>query len=298
VWHQHHEPREPPNLANRIVESCPRKGSLAGHGCATDVSPSCRWSPPTAAGSPGIVLVMGMPEALREVWNRAIDVQPAPSTAVVAGTGVVALVLVATPIAWRYTRHLVTIAHEGSHGVAALASGRRLSGIRLHSDTSGLTLSRGRTSGPGMMATAAAGYIGPAFLGLGAAYLLRAGHAVGLLWLALVLLTLLLVQIRNWFGLYSVLIAAAGVFAVSWWGNAHLQSAVAYAGTWFLLLSAPRPVLELQAMRRRGRARDSDADILARLTRIPGLVWVAVFLLITLVTLAAGASWLLDPRAA
>ncbi|MDT4962481.1 MAG: hypothetical protein QOF87_2128, partial [Pseudonocardiales bacterium] len=32
--------------------------------------------------------------------------------------------------------------------------------------------------------------------------------------------------------------------------------------------------------------------------RIPGLVWVAVFLLITLVTLAAGASWLLDPRAA
>jgi hypothetical protein len=57
-------------------------------------------------------------------------------------------------------------------------------------------------------------------------------------------------------------------------------------------------VLELQAMRRRGQARDSDADILARLTRIPGLVWVAMFLLITLVTLAAGASWLLDPRAA
>lgn len=236
---------------------------------------------------------MTVADVLSEVWDRAVDVQPAPSAAVVAGTGLVALVLVVAPFAWHYTRHLVTIAHEGSHGLAALVSGRRLSGIRLHSDTSGLTLSRGRTSGPGMMATAAAGYLGPAFLGLGAAYLLRTGHAVGLLWVALVLLTLLLVQIRNWFGLYSVLIAAIGVFGVSWWGNAHVQSAVAYAGTWFLLLSAPRPVVELQAMRRRGRARDSDADILARLTRIPGLVWVALFLLVTLVTLAAGASWLL-----
>jgi hypothetical protein len=112
--------------------------------------------------------------------------------------------------------------------------------------------------------------------------------------LALVLLTLLLVQIRNWFGLYSVLVAAVGVFAVSWWGSSHVQSAAAYVATWFLLLSAPRPVLELQAMRRRGRARDSDADILARLTRIPGLVWVTMFLFVSLVSLAAGASWLLD----
>lgn len=240
------------------------------------------------------MLVVRFPDVLTEVWGRAVDVQPTPSTTVVVGTGLVAFVLVAAPASWRYTRHLVTIAHEGAHGVAALLSGRRLSGIRLHSDTSGLTLSRGRTSGPGMMATAAAGYIGPALLGIGAAYLLHAGHAVGLLWLALVLLALLLMQIRNWFGLYSVLVAGIGVFAVSWWGNSDVQSAVAFAGTWFLLLAAPRPVFELQAMRRRGRARDSDADVLARLTRIPGLLWVAIFLLITLATLAAGASWLLD----
>ena len=37
----------------------------------------------------------------------------------------------------------VTIAHEGGHAVAALLTGRRLRGIRLHSDTSGLTLSAG-----------------------------------------------------------------------------------------------------------------------------------------------------------
>ncbi|MEP7177602.1 MAG: M50 family metallopeptidase [Pseudonocardiales bacterium] len=236
-------------------------------------------------------------DVVRQVWDRAVDVQPAPSAPVVVGTSLLALALVATPMAWRYTRHLVTIAHEGSHGVAALLSGRRLSGIRLHSDTSGLTLSRGRTSGPGMLATAAAGYVGPALLGLGAAYLLRAGHAVGLLWLALVLLALLIVQIRNWFGLYSVLIAGIGTFVVSWWGDAQLQSGVAYAGTWFLLLSAPRPVLELQATRRHRRAGDSDADILARLTHVPALVWVAMFLLTTVIALLIGASWLLGAPA-
>ena len=66
----------------------------------------------------------------------------------VVGACLVALLLMA-PQAWPRTRHLVTIAHEGAHGVVALLSGRSLSGIRLHSDTSGLTLSRGgpRASG-------------------------------------------------------------------------------------------------------------------------------------------------------
>src|ERR1700712_67427 len=119
--------------------------------------------------------------------------------------------------AWHYTRHLVTIAHEGAHGVAALITGRRLTGIRLHSDTSGLTLSRGRARGPGMVLTAFAGYVGPALIGLGAAVLLSGGRAVGLLWLVLLLLALLLLQIRNWFGLLSILATVVVVFAVSWW---------------------------------------------------------------------------------
>ncbi|WP_343061350.1 M50 family metallopeptidase [Nocardioides luti] len=208
-------------------------------------------------------------------------------------TGLVALVLVAVPVTWSIGRHVVTIAHEGSHGVAALLSGRRLAGIRLHSDTSGLTVSRGRPTGPGMVATAAAGYVGPGLLGLGAAYLLRERHALAVLWLAVLLLGLLLLQIRNFYGLYAVLVAGLGVFAVSWWADEQLQSWVAYAGTWFLLLAAPRPVLELQAQRRRGRARTSDADTLARLTRVPGLVWVGVFLLVTVGCLVLGAGWLL-----
>ena len=236
--------------------------------------------------------MLAVMEVVQQVWDRAAAVQPAPSDGVLALTALVAAVLVLAPGAWPVARHVVTIVHEGAHGLAAWATGRQLAGIRLHSDTSGVTVSRGRATGTGMVLTAAAGYPGPALLGLLAAWLLGVGHAVAVLWILLLLLALLLVQIRNWFGLWSVLVSAAVVFGVSWWLPAAAQSAFAYAVTWFLLLAAPRPVLELQALRWRRGARSSDADQLARLTGVPPLVWVGAFLLATSGALGAGA-WLL-----
>ena len=138
-----------------------------------------------------------------------------------------------------------------------------------------------------------AGYVGPGLIGLGAAWLLKLGYAVGLLWLLVALLALLLLQIRNWFGLWSILASGAALVFVTWFLDPAVQSAVAYAVTWFLLLGAVRPVFELQVQRSRGRARTSDADMLARLTGMPGIVWVLLFLLVTLGALALGGSWIL-----
>jgi hypothetical protein len=233
--------------------------------------------------------------ALERFWTRVTVVSPPLPGWLLALTAAVAVVLVLSPALWHRARHSVTIAHEGAHGLAALVTGRRLSGIRLHSDTSGLTVSAGRPSGPGMVVTAAAGYTGPGLFGLGAAALLAAGYAVGLLWALLGLLALLLVQIRNWYGLWSVLVTGALVFGATWWLPAEGQSAFAHGVTWFLLLAAPKTVVELQAKRRRrGGAPDSDADQLARLTRLPGLIWVGVFLLVDLGALALGTWWLLE----
>ena len=53
-------------------------------------------------------------------------------------------------------------------------------------------------------------------------------------------------------------------------------------------------MLELQAERRRRPSDGSDADQLARLTGVPGLVWVGVFLAVSLGSLVTGARWLLD----
>ncbi|MFY9915629.1 MAG: M50 family metallopeptidase, partial [Nocardioidaceae bacterium] len=84
----------------------------------------------------------------------------------------------------------------------------------------------------------------------------------------------------------------AVLFVVSWRLDVQAQVAVAYAVTWFLLVAAPRPVWELQRSRRRGRAPGSDADQLGRLTPLPPLVWVGVFLLVTVGGLALGGSWM------
>jgi hypothetical protein len=235
-----------------------------------------------------VTALLALAETWAEVWDRVRLVAPPPSIALVLGTALVALAVTSVPRIWRHTRHLVTIAHEGAHGVAALASGRRLAGIRLHSDSSGLTVSEGRSSGPGMVLTAAAGYVGPALVGLAAAVLLSRGYAVGLLWSLLVLLGLLLLQVRNFFGLWSVLVAGGALFAVTWWAPARVQLLAAYVVTWLLLLGAPRAVVELQRHRRSGRARSSDADQLARLTRVPGLAWVAFFLVVTCGALLVG----------
>jgi hypothetical protein len=231
-------------------------------------------------------------DIVREVWHRALTTQPAPSGRVIVFTAVLAALLVWAPGAWPITRHVVTIAHEAAHGLVALMSGRKLHGIQLHSDTSGVTVSAGRTTGPGMIMTTAAGYVGPGLLGLAAASLLAHHRAVGLLWALLILLALLLIQVRNWFGLWSILFSAAVVFGVSWWLQPQAQSAFAYGLTWFLLLAAPRPVLELQTLRRRTGARSSDADQLARLTMVPAIVWVGFFLAVTVGVLALGARWM------
>jgi hypothetical protein len=171
-------------------------------------------------------------------------------------------------------------------------SGRRLRGIRLHSDTSGLTVSAGRPTGPGMVLTLLAGYVAPSLLGTVGAVLLATGRITLMLGMALILLPLMLVMIRNPFGVVSVVTTWAVIFVVSWHASAAVQGAFAYAAVWFLLFGGVRPVFELHRMRRRGRMPYSDADQIARLTRVPALVWVAVFLTAAILALLAG-GWLL-----
>ncbi len=229
---------------------------------------------------------------VERIWVSIVTTQQPPPDWVVAAAAAVALLMVAHRRLWPRTRHLVTTAHEGAHGLAALLSGRRLAGIRLHSDSSGVAVSKGRSSGPGMVIMLLAGYVGPALLGLGAAAMLRAGYAVAVLWLLLGLLTVLLLQIRNWFGLWSVVITGAALLGVSWFASAEAQSALAYLVTWFLLLGAPKPVIELHGSRRRRRAANSDADQLARLTRVPATAWIMLFLLVTVGIAVLGGWWL------
>lgn len=210
-----------------------------------------------------------------ELWERIAARQPVPEASFVLVTGAVALLLVL--VAWPRVRLGVTVVHEAGHALVAVLVGRRLSGVRLHSDTSGLTVSRGRPRGPGMVAMLAAGYLAPAVLGLLAAYLLAAGRGVALLWLLLVLLAGLLVWVRNGYGLLVVVALGGAVLALTWWGSDDAQSVAAYLVAWLLLLAAPRPLVELLGRAGR-RSRTSDPAQLARLTHLPAVLWTVLLL--------------------
>ncbi|MFF0793117.1 M50 family metallopeptidase [Streptomyces spiralis] len=227
------------------------------------------------------------------LWDRLVGAQPDPDLWVVIATAVAALAVVVPHTPWRVSRNAITIAHEGGHGLVALLSGRTLTGIRLHSDTSGLTVSRGKPYGAGMILTAAAGYTAPPLLGLGGAALLAAGRITLLLWVATALLVAMLVMIRNAYGALTVLVTGGMFLLVSWLTGPQVQAAFAYAVVWFLLLGGVRPAFELQAKRSRGGAGDSDADQLSRLTHVPAGLWLFLFHAVSLCSLMGGGRWLL-----
>jgi hypothetical protein len=227
------------------------------------------------------------------VWDDIFGNRFDPPDTMVLVTAGVALVVVAVSVLWRPARHVITIVHEAGHALVAVLSGRRLSSIRLHSDTSGLTVSRGKPYGPGMVLTGFAGYVAPSLLGLAFAALLGADRVTALLVACVLLLLGVLVMVRNVYGIFSVLATGAVLIGVAWWAKGEVQAAFAHGITWFLLLGGIRSVGELQAKRRRGRARDSDADQLARITGAPGLFWVSIFLIVDLGCLVLATGWLL-----
>ncbi|MFT8441920.1 MAG: M50 family metallopeptidase [Bifidobacterium aquikefiri] len=201
------------------------------------------------------------------------------------------LAIVITPI-WGITRNAVTIAHEGGHAFAALLSGRKLNYIQLHSDTSGVTVSSGKSYGFGYALTCFAGYASPSLLGILCAWLTTKGYVTASLWILVVLLLLMLTRIRNGYGVLAVVVSIVIVAGISWSADADVRSSAAYILSWFMLLGGIRPLIELQAMRARGGGQGSDADQIARTTHIPGIVWILVWLIWNLAFLWLGATWM------
>jgi hypothetical protein len=239
--------------------------------------------------------VSALAAVVAAIVARVIAVSPAPRVADDLAVGVLVAAAVVWHPVWRRLRHGITIVHEAGHGFAATVTRRRLAGIRLHSDTSGLTVSVGRPRGPGMVLTLAAGYPAPCTAGVLAACAVGAGHAALALWAALLLLVLVLVQIRNWFGLWTVLVSGALVAAATWWLDPVWRMRIALAVTALLLLGGLRATIELAGARRRDRRGTSDADQLARITVLPAGIWTALFVAAALAAVAAAVALLAPP---
>jgi len=229
---------------------------------------------------------------LSHVWHQVLSAQPAVPYLLVVVTAAAALAVVVDRRLWQLFRNAVTIAHEGGHALVAVLCGRRLRSIRLHSDTSGLTVTRGRPTGLGMVLTLAAGYLFPSLLGIGGAILLAAHRITLGLWIFIALLFLMLLAIRNLYGVIAILVTGGAAFVVSWYASSQVQAVFAYFAVWLLLIGGVRPLFELAGQRRRRQVAGSDVDQLAGLTHIAGIVWLTVFTVITCIVLAIAVSLL------
>ena len=181
---------------------------------------------------------------------------------------------------WRFARHISVTAHEGAHVAAGWSVGRRVSGVELNRDATGATTTRG-SGGFGSVIFSFAGYLGPSLFGLATACLIALDQITLALGLALFCLAIMLILIRNFFGVMSVAISGVLVFLVLRYGSPEVQAVTACALSWFLLFSGVRWVL----MHGTGAR---DATILTQSTHIPRFIWVTFWLAITVAALWVG----------
>lgn len=209
-----------------------------------------------------------------------VDLEPAWLLGALALT----LVLVLVPGVWRVVRLGVTLVHELGHAMIGVLVGRRFTGFVIGGDASGHAVTYGPARGPGRVATTWAGYPAPALLGALMAWAASRGWAAPVLTVLLLVLLASLVRVRSALTALAT-VAATALLALAWWG--------AGPATQTLLLTVLAAILVLGAWRHLGavaftRTPGSDPAVLAALTRIPRVVWLATFALV-----CAASTWVL-----
>ena len=218
-----------------------------------------------------------------------------PDQLALLGGLVLALAGLSRPL-WPAARLLVTAVHELGHVSAALLLGGQVRKVHLWRDTAGLTTyalpaGTGRLSGAAVLLS---GYPAPGLAGLLGAALLAGGWArwwVGLA--AAVTAVMLLLWVRNAWGICLSLLVAAALGWIAWKGWPPLVVGVAAAMTGLLLIGGWRAAATHATGREVGGRAGSDAALATRHLAVPAALWSWLFLLEASVTLLVG-GWLLS----
>jgi hypothetical protein len=202
-----------------------------------------------------------------------------PSTGLVAGTLLLGLL---ASIFWPVTRYLITITHEGTHAFVGSMTGGSVVSVAVNADSTGLTKLKIRNP---FIATLA-GYAGPSLFGIvGAIVLARGAEPDAVLWVSIVMLALILVQMRNLFGVFAVVVAGFALVMVVRNASPGVREVFAYTLVWFLLLGG---VIGAVFRNRKSVGWSADAGGLREMTRLPKGFWGMLWWLATLAALVYG----------
>lgn len=238
-----------------------------------------------------------------------VEQQPEPST--VLTVALATIVAVCIPRVWRPLRQASTIIHEMGHALVAWATGRRVSGIKLHTDTSGVTVSAGKPRGFGMLLTTIAGYPAPGTLAVLMATLLSLGHAGAALTVYQAVVAVALLLSRNVTGIASCAISLIATGLIWWHNDPTTVTYTVVALSIFYAIAGVRGTLDLihvhlapskaksQAPERvpelKEKARTTDAGQAARawmLVPLPAVVWLGIFAIVCVLS-GIATVWLL-----
>jgi len=226
--------------------------------------------------------VAGLKASLEQLGQ----VQAHPSVGVAVLMAIVGFAAALVPGIWHVLRPLNTMAHEGAHATIGSAVGRTITKIDIKFNGVGLTTHTGSDDSSVIrFPITFIGYLGPSAFGVGAAALIRAGHIVAVLWIAVLGLVVILFLAYKSVGVILVLVALALLLLLLDSTSVRTQVLTTYAVTWFLLVSGIRIIAE------HGKGA-GDAGTLHEITGIASSFWPIPWLLGALAALVFGASLL------
>jgi hypothetical protein len=228
------------------------------------------------------VVKVGAP-SLHEDLQQIVAVQerlPGPVALLIGA----AAAMVSLPPLWLASRYLYTMAHEGGHAFMASVVGLQITGVTMKRNGDGLTGAAG-AQGLGVFLFQFFGYLGPSALGAGAAKLIEAGHIVAVLWLLLLALGVLLLSARGFVAWACIIGSGYLLYCIARYATLGTKVFIAYALTWFLLISGL--VVVLKHWRTGG-----DRVLLKQTTHLPMGLWPPLWLLGSVAALVTGGTWL------
>ncbi|MBM2622141.1 M50 family metallopeptidase [Actinoplanes sp. LDG1-06] len=213
-----------------------------------------------------------------------------------AWTTAVVAFIAAVPL-WKITTHAITIAHEGGHAMFGSLTGLLVKRITVKPQGAGGTSFRQEKLGVFQtLAAGLAGYLGPSIFGLAGAWMLVHGISPrSILLMTLVLMAMLLVMVRNFFGFIAVPLTGLLVWAVAMRATEDVQLVFTYIWIWFLLMGGTRQIPELYGNWKAGG--EADTGHLEKATGLSSAFFVALFWLGSMAALIYGGVLLLQHNA-
>lgn len=190
----------------------------------------------------------------------------------------IALLLPRVPVVGKFFNIINTAIHEFGHALIALCMDGKVRKIELMHDTSGSTLTQCKSQF-GNILIALAGYPFAAATGFFCNYLNSVGYQKGVvIGLSLLFIIMLVLWVRNWYGLIWIVLFSALNGWLIYTNNAHYIELAALFYSVVIIIESVSSSVILLILSIKDSSSAGDATNLAKFTHIPAFFWALLFL--------------------